>query len=171
MKSTKSPPVTSAPQCGFPGCTEPAPLKCSRCREVRYCSKEHQKTHWRLRKKLCVKPGERVSWPSAPTPAPPAGPIAAKAAPPILTPVAAPGSFAALAVSTPVKSVKEVDDSDKCINCMDRVVNVKSKGCNHSMTCRECTDETIRRGPPCPLCRKPISVRVIQMVFLILLHG
>ncbi|GMH59631.1 hypothetical protein TrST_g2970 [Triparma strigata] len=58
--------------------------------------------------------------------------------------------------SIPLK-VDEVDDSDKCIICMDRVVNVKFKGCSHSMTCRECTDETIRRGLPCPLCRKPIS--------------
>ena len=36
-----------------------------------------------------------------------------------------------------MKSVEEVDDSDKCIICMDRVVNVKFKGCSHSMTCRE----------------------------------
>ena len=56
-----------------------------------------------------------------------------------------------------MQSVEEVDDSDKCIICMDRVVNVKFKACSHSMTCRECTDETIRRGLPCPLCRKPIS--------------
>ncbi|GMH77978.1 hypothetical protein TrST_g7848 [Triparma strigata] len=55
----------------------------------------------------------------------------------------------------PVKNVEEVDD--KCIICMDRAVNVKFKGCSHSMTCRECTDEMIRRGMPCPLCRKPIS--------------
>ena len=60
MKSSKSQPV-SAPQCGFPGCSQPAPLKCSRCKEVRYCSKEHQKTHWKIHKKLCVPPGERIS--------------------------------------------------------------------------------------------------------------
>ncbi|GMH85933.1 hypothetical protein TrVE_jg2668 [Triparma verrucosa] len=150
MKLSKSP-VTSAAQCGFPGCSKPAPLKCSRCREVHYCSKEHQTTHWRLHKKLCVKPGESISWPAAPAP------LAAKAAPPIVTPVAAPGSFAAPAKSAPVQNVEEVDDSDKCIICMDRVVNVKFKACSHSMTCRECTDETIRRGLPCPLCRKPIS--------------
>ncbi|GMH97097.1 hypothetical protein TrST_g4168 [Triparma strigata] len=145
------------PSCGYPGCSKPAPLKCSRCREVRYCSKEHQTMHWKFHKKLCAPPGEKISWPAAPTPAPPAGPIAAKAAPPIVTPIAAPGSFAAPAVSAPVKNVEEEDDSDKCIICMDRVVNVKFKGCSHSMTCRECTDETIRRGQPCPLCRKPIS--------------
>ncbi|GMH99897.1 hypothetical protein TrST_g1074 [Triparma strigata] len=40
------------PSCGFPGCSKPAPLKCSRCREVSYCSKEHQKTHWKFHKKL-----------------------------------------------------------------------------------------------------------------------
>ena len=120
MKSSKSQPV-SAPQCGIPGCSKPAPLKCSRCREVRYCSKEHQTSHWKFHKKLCSPPG---------------APLSAKAAPPIVAPVAAPGSFAAPAVSAPVKNVEEVDDSDKCIICMDRVVNVKFKGCNHSMTCR-----------------------------------
>ena len=113
MKSSKSTPTSSHPHsCGFPGCTQPAPLKCSRCKEVRYCSKEHQKTHWKFHKKLCAPPGERISWPAAPTPAPPAGPIAAKAAPPIVTPVAAPGSFATPAISAPVKSVEEVDDSE-----------------------------------------------------------
>ncbi|GMH78502.1 hypothetical protein TrST_g6495, partial [Triparma strigata] len=159
MKSSKSQPVASAPQCGFPGCSKPAPLKCSRCKEVRYCSKKHQKTHWKLHKKLCVPPGERISWPAAspPAPAPVAAPVSSKATPPIVTPVAAPGSFTAPAAAGPVKNVEEVDDSDKCIICMDRVVNVKFKACSHSMTCRECTDETIRRGLPCPLCRKPSS--------------
>ncbi|GMI11019.1 hypothetical protein TrVE_jg3301 [Triparma verrucosa] len=93
----------------------------------------------------------------APASAPLAAKISAKVVPPIVAPVAAPGSFAAPTTAAPVKSVEEVDDSDKCIICMDRVVNVKFKGCNHSMTCRECTDETVRRGLPCPLCRKPIS--------------
>ncbi|GMI15574.1 hypothetical protein TrVE_jg2464 [Triparma verrucosa] len=153
MKSSKSLPVASAQQCGFPGCSKQAPLKCSRCKEVRYSSKEHQKSHWKFHKKLCVPPGERISWPTTPTPASPAGPIAAKAAPPIVIPVTAPGSFAAPAIS----ALEEVDDSEKCIICMDRVVNVKFKGYSHSMTCRECTDETMRRGLPCPLCRKPIS--------------
>ncbi|GMH51411.1 hypothetical protein TrST_g4607 [Triparma strigata] len=147
------------PYCGYPGCAAPAPLKCSRCKEVRYCSKEHQKSHWRLHKKLCAPPDSRVSWPKTPAQAPASSPlfasISAKAAPPIVAPVA--GSFAAPTVATPVKNVEEVDDSDKCIICMDRVVKVKFKACSHSMTCRECTDETIRRGLPCPLCRKPIS--------------
>ncbi|GMH78355.1 hypothetical protein TrST_g3548 [Triparma strigata] len=50
---------------------------------------------------------------------------------------AAPGSFAAPAAPpTNAKSVEVVDDSDKCIICMDRVVNVKFKACSHSMTCR-----------------------------------
>ncbi|GMH97158.1 hypothetical protein TrVE_jg7838 [Triparma verrucosa] len=53
--------------------------------------------------------------------------------------------------------VDEVDEKDKCIICMDRVVNVKFKACGHSMTCRVCTDENMRRGMPCPLCRKPMS--------------
>ena len=158
--------------CGFPGCSEPALLKCSRCREVHYCSKEHQKTHWKLHKKLCARPGESISWPMTPAPAPPAGPIAAKAAPPVVTPVAAPGSFAAPATATPVKSVEEVDDSDKCIICMDRVVNVKIKACSHSMTCKECTDMCIRRGMPCPLCRKPMSGYLIgKFVDSIGAHG
>ncbi|GMH58370.1 hypothetical protein TrST_g998 [Triparma strigata] len=154
MKSSKSPPTSSVPHsCGFPGCTEPAPLMCSRCKEVRYCSKEHQKTHWKFHKKLCAPPGEKISWPTTPALAP----LAAKAAPPIVPPVAAPGAFATPSASVSVKNAEEVDDSDKCIICMDRVVNVKFKESNHSMTCRECTEETMSRGLPCPFCRKPIS--------------
>ena len=130
MTSSKSPPTLHSHSCGFPGCSKPAPLKCSRCLEVRHCSKEHQKTHWRIHKKLCAPPGESLSWPAVPSPAPPA----AKAAPPIVSSVAAPGSFAAPAKSAPVQNVEEVDDSDKCIICMDRVVNVKFKACSHSMT-------------------------------------
>ena len=87
MKSSKAPQAPSVQHsCGFPGCSKPAPLKCSRCREVRYCSKEHQTMYWKLHKKLCVKPGERVTWPAAPTSAPPAGHMSAKAAPPIVAP-------------------------------------------------------------------------------------
>jgi tetratricopeptide (TPR) repeat protein len=126
MKSSKSP-VTSAPQCGLPGCTKPAPLKCSRCKEVRYCSKEHQKSHWKLHKKLCVPPGERI---------------------------AAPGSIAAQAASIPVKSVEE---EDKCIICLDNTVSTKLKPCQHSVCCKACVEELFRRRQPCPLCRKQIS--------------
>ncbi|GMH70246.1 hypothetical protein TrLO_g1615 [Triparma laevis f. longispina] len=34
--------------CGYPGCPEPAPLKCSRCKETRYYSKDHQTFHWKV---------------------------------------------------------------------------------------------------------------------------
>ncbi|GMH96571.1 hypothetical protein TrVE_jg8139 [Triparma verrucosa] len=68
--------------------------------------------------------------------------------------------------------VDEIDDNDKCIICMERVVNVKFKSCNHSMTCRECTDENMRRGMPCPLCRKSMSgYRVGKFVDSIGAHG
>ena len=60
-------------------------------------------------------------------------------------------------MSVPLKSVEEVDDSDKCIICMDRVVNVKLKPCQHSVYCKACVEELLRRGQPCPVCRKPIS--------------
>ena len=127
MKSSKSP-VTSVPQCFLPGCSKPAPLKCSRCKEVRYCSKEHQKSHWKIHKKLCVPPGERI---------------------------AAPGSFAAQAASIPVKSVEE--EEDKCIICLDNTVSTKLKPCQHSVCCKACVEELFRRRQPCPLCRKQIS--------------
>lgn len=34
-------------------CKKPADLKCSGCRLVAYCSKEHQKQHWKQHKSLC----------------------------------------------------------------------------------------------------------------------
>ncbi|GMH74532.1 hypothetical protein TL16_g06491 [Triparma laevis f. inornata] len=52
---------------------------------------------------------------------------------------------------------EEVDDGDKCIVCVDSIVNAKLRPCGHSATGRECTDELMKRGEPCPLCRKPIS--------------
>ncbi|GMH66191.1 hypothetical protein TrST_g11458 [Triparma strigata] len=126
QSSTESPTSVAKLEvvCAMYGCTKVGTKACSTCLEVRYCSKKHQKQHWKYRKKVCS-PQQTVSVAVPPQP------------------------------SVSLK-VEEVDDSDKCIICMDRVVNVKFKGCNHSMTCRECTDETIRRGLPCPLCRKPI---------------
>merc|ERR1712072_1468882 len=43
----------TAVRCGFPGCTLRAPLKCSRCRKVFYCSKNHQELHWKCHKRHC----------------------------------------------------------------------------------------------------------------------
>lgn len=34
-------------------CGEPAALKCSACKLVAYCGKEHQKKHWKQHKSLC----------------------------------------------------------------------------------------------------------------------
>ncbi|GMH48432.1 hypothetical protein TrLO_g4540 [Triparma laevis f. longispina] len=48
------------------------------------------------------------------------------------------------------------DDEDTCIICLDNVANAKLRPCGHSATCRECTDELMKRKEPCPLCRKPI---------------
>ncbi|GMH96346.1 hypothetical protein TL16_g13297 [Triparma laevis f. inornata] len=52
-------------------------------------------------------------------------------------------------------------DEDTCIICIDNVVNAKLRPCGHSATCRECTEELIKRKEPCPLCRKPIAGRDI----------
>jgi hypothetical protein len=38
--------------CGVCGRTYPS-LKCSRCKEVQYCSREHQKSDWKYHKALC----------------------------------------------------------------------------------------------------------------------
>uniref|UniRef100_V5G4W8 Protein msta, isoform B n=1 Tax=Anoplophora glabripennis TaxID=217634 RepID=V5G4W8_ANOGL len=34
-------------------CSEPAQLKCSACKLVAYCGKDHQKKHWKVHKTLC----------------------------------------------------------------------------------------------------------------------
>lgn len=34
-------------------CGGPADLKCSACKLVAYCGKEHQKKHWKVHKGLC----------------------------------------------------------------------------------------------------------------------
>ena len=34
-------------------CNSPAPHTCSGCQGIRYCSKEHQKAHWRDHKPNC----------------------------------------------------------------------------------------------------------------------
>ncbi|GMH53652.1 hypothetical protein TrLO_g14319 [Triparma laevis f. longispina] len=52
---------------------------------------------------------------------------------------------------------EEEDDEDKCIICLDNVVDAKLRPCGHSATCRECTEELRGRNEPCPLCRKKIA--------------
>ena len=39
-------------KCGF--CFKDSVLKCGRCKKIFYCSKEHQKSHWKIHKKQCV---------------------------------------------------------------------------------------------------------------------
>ncbi|GMH54923.1 hypothetical protein TL16_g01782 [Triparma laevis f. inornata] len=62
-----------APYCAFPGCKVPPTKTCSRCKETQYCSREHQKEHWRFHKKICVAPGKKKL-----APVPPAPPVPVK---------------------------------------------------------------------------------------------
>ena len=39
--------------CRSPGCGKSAPYRCTRCREVWYCSRECQKSHWGEHKPSC----------------------------------------------------------------------------------------------------------------------
>lgn len=39
--------------CGFVGCTISADKRCARCQRTFYCSKEHQRVHWKTHKKTC----------------------------------------------------------------------------------------------------------------------
>ncbi|GMH71634.1 hypothetical protein TL16_g05706 [Triparma laevis f. inornata] len=134
MKSSQSPSKPAAvakpaPYCGYPGCREPAPLKCSRYREVHYCSKNYPTDHWKLHKKLCVAPSKKKS-----AILPPAAPILLK------------GS-----------AKEEEDDEDTCIVCLEHIANANLRPCGHSATCKGCTEELMNLKEPCPLCRKPIS--------------
>jgi hypothetical protein len=45
-------------RCAFPECiSQIAPLlRCSQCKEVFYCSPEHQKSHWKVHKPVCTAP-------------------------------------------------------------------------------------------------------------------
>ncbi|GMI43717.1 hypothetical protein TrCOL_g13530 [Triparma columacea] len=47
---------TTPTMCNYLGCTEPAPLKCSRCKQVKYCSKDHQRRDWKAHKTRCEVP-------------------------------------------------------------------------------------------------------------------
>lgn len=52
-------PVTRCHHCNFPAHTE---LKqCSRCKQVKYCSRECQKTHWSAHKSDCSTPGSTAA--------------------------------------------------------------------------------------------------------------
>ncbi|GMH70457.1 hypothetical protein TrST_g3903 [Triparma strigata] len=124
--------------CSYPGCTKPAPLKCSRCGDVRYCSKEHQHADWKAHKKICVPaPSSNDKKKSTPQ-----------------------ASSSAL---VPVKASQAmVDDhavsSMRCIVCLESAVEAKLSPCGHSTTCLACAQD-LRDKEPCLLCRKPI-VRV-----------
>ena len=116
--------------CGYPGCTKPAPLKCSRCGEVRYCSKEHQHADWKAHKKICVPaPSSNDKKKSTPQ-----------------------ASSSAL---VPVKASQAmVDDhavsSMRCIVCLESAVEAKLSPCEHSTTCLACAqdlrDKEVRKG-------------------------
>ncbi|GMH69459.1 hypothetical protein TL16_g05164 [Triparma laevis f. inornata] len=102
---------------------------CSRCKEIQYCSKEHQMEHWRWHKKICVAPSKKKS-----APVPPAPPVPLK------------GSVD-----------DDEDDVDTCIVCLDDVANAKLHPCGQSATCKGCTEELMNLMEPCPLCRKRIA--------------
>ncbi|GMH76713.1 hypothetical protein TrST_g11364 [Triparma strigata] len=59
--------------------------------------------------------------------------------------------------SVPLKGQENAEEKDKCIICLDSDPNAKIRGCNHSYTCRDCTEELICLGDPCPVCRKPFT--------------
>ena len=44
-----------AMRCGVPSCSEEATKKCTACKAVWYCSREHQRAHWKTHKVDCVK--------------------------------------------------------------------------------------------------------------------
>ena len=40
-------------QCALPSCSEAAKLKCAACKSLGYCSREHQRSDWKVHKKVC----------------------------------------------------------------------------------------------------------------------
>ena len=48
-------------QCHYEGCGLPADKRCSRCREVFYCSPEHQKLDWHSHKLVCTPSATKVT--------------------------------------------------------------------------------------------------------------
>ena len=71
MKSSQSSSEPTAankpsPHCAFSGCKVPPTKTCSRWKETRYCSKEHQTAHWKWDKKICVAPQKKISASASP---------------------------------------------------------------------------------------------------------
>ncbi|GMH54016.1 hypothetical protein TL16_g01586 [Triparma laevis f. inornata] len=134
MKSSQSPSepaaLTNPPSsCAVTGCKVPTTKTCSRCKEIQYCSKEHQTEHWKFHKKLCVAPEKKIS-----APVPPAPLVHLKG------------------------SVNEEEIyKDNCFICLVNVPDAQLHPCGHSMICRVCTQALVTRSEPCPICRKPIS--------------
>ena len=61
-----SDPDTTLPMCAFCGRLKVSVsaknlLKCTGCRKVYYCSREHQKSHWKAHKYVCGKGNEHTS--------------------------------------------------------------------------------------------------------------
>jgi len=50
--------------CAFPGCEKPGKATCGGCREIGYCSKEHQREHWPTHKTVCKKEHQAVAAPA-----------------------------------------------------------------------------------------------------------
>ena len=42
-----------ARMCGLPSCSEAAKRKCAACKSLGYCSREHQRSDWKIHKKEC----------------------------------------------------------------------------------------------------------------------
>lgn len=57
----------NAMECAFPSCKQEAKNFCSRCKQARYCGKEHQKEDWAKHKTLCQAPTEMSAIPKPKT--------------------------------------------------------------------------------------------------------
>eukprot|EP00658_Telonema_sp_P-2_P040481 TRINITY_DN2894_c0_g1_i1.p1 TRINITY_DN2894_c0_g1~~TRINITY_DN2894_c0_g1_i1.p1 ORF type:complete len:123 (+),score=21.78 TRINITY_DN2894_c0_g1_i1:176-544(+) len=58
------PPAQPAHTCA--ACALPATMRCSQCKLVWYCTREHQKTHWKLHRKTCGRQDDQADPPQEP---------------------------------------------------------------------------------------------------------
>ena len=55
MKTKRAALEAVGKQCGKPSCGVEATKRCTACGVVGYCSREHQKSHWKTHKAECKK--------------------------------------------------------------------------------------------------------------------